>query len=971
MSAIFGGEKDTVQDPLIGLAGIVGWEFLSRDEVLRRRGGETGLILREMFINQMQRLNPGFMDHLLADEVRKSLERLPGTVEGNQVAWEYLKGERTVYVPGEKREYTLKLLDQQNITRNVFQVSSEFSFTNGRHTVRADVVFFVNGFPVLLVETKSMRGGKIDEALAQLKRYHRDTPEFFSLFQVYSLTHLVRLYYSATWNLSPKGIFEWKKGGSLPIADFETLTKSFLQPETILPLLTDFILFTRTDDSLKKVVLRPHQMRAVGRIMERSADGEKKRGLIWHTQGSGKTYTMIVAAQKILETLSFQNPTVLMLVDRNELETQLFDNLRSTGIEGITVTRSIAHIEELLRTDKRGLIISMIHKFDGLPENLNIRDNIFILVDEAHRSTGGKLGTYLMGAIPHATYIGFTGTPIDRTQYGQGTFLVFGRDDPPQGYLDKYSIAESIEDGTTVELHYALAPNELRVDRETLEQEFLELPEVQGESDIESLNKVLERSVTLTNLLKNPVRVERIACYIAEHFREYVEPLGYKAFLVAADRQACAFYKEALDRCLPPDFSTVVYSSSFNDDELLRRYTLSEEEEKRVRKAFRSPESLPKILIVTEKLLTGFDAPVLYCMYLDKPMRDHVLLQAIARVNRPYEDIGGRTKPCGLVIDFVGLFEKLEKALNFDSSDISGVVTDLELLKDRFTQLMEQGKTEYLAPFSGQGSYEATRLILEVFKEEKEREDFYNFYRTLANIFEVLSPDPFLRAFLDNYIALSEIYALLREAYDPAIPFLTDLARKTETLVQKHSSSGDIKPALDVFEINENTLEKIRQSNASPIEQVFNLARSIERSIDRDREPFLIPIGERVEDIVRRFKDRQETTEQTLEELLKLVKEINSSRQLQVEKDFPQDVFTAYLYIKQANLPDPDGKAEVIKETFTYNPHWASNEKQEREVRRKLTAVILPNIEGTPQEAVQKAVKLTNNIIGTLKRGSS
>jgi type I restriction enzyme R subunit len=266
-----------------------------------------------------------------------------------------------------------------------------------------------------------------------------------------------------------------------------------------------------------------------------------------------------------------------MIVDRNELEQQLFGNLEAVGFGRVEIARSKRHLIELLRNDYRGLIVSMIHKFEGIPANVNTRENIFVLVDEAHRSTGGKLGNYLMGALPNATYIGFTGTPIDKTAHGKGTFKVFGTDDS-KGYLDKYSIKESIEDGTTVPLHYS---------------EFLNLKEIEGVSDIEELNKVLDKAVTLKNMLKSPDRVEKIAKFVAEHFREVIEPMGYKAFLVAVDREACAFYKEALDKYLPPEYSEVVISKGPNDPEELAKYHRIEEQEEQIRKNFRNPDALP------------------------------------------------------------------------------------------------------------------------------------------------------------------------------------------------------------------------------------------------------------------------------------------------------------------------------------------------------------------------------------------
>ena len=244
-----------------------------------------------------------------------------------------------------------------------------------------------------------------------------------------------------------------------------------------------------------------------------------------------------------MEEPLFENPTVLMLVDRNELEAQLFGNLASVGFGHVEVAQSKRHLQELLASDRRGLIVSMIHKFDDIPANINTRHNIFVLVDEAHRTTGGDLGNYLMGALPNATYIGFTGTPIDRPPTARAPSKSSGMDDP-KGYLDKYSIAESIDDGTTVPLHYTLAPSELRVDRETLEREFLSLKEAEGVSDIEELNRILDKAVTLRNMLKNRDRMERVAAHVAEHYREVVEPMGYKAFLVAVDREACALYKE-------------------------------------------------------------------------------------------------------------------------------------------------------------------------------------------------------------------------------------------------------------------------------------------------------------------------------------------------------------------------------------------------------------------------------------------
>jgi len=370
-------------------------------------------------------------------------------------------------------------------------------------------------------------------------------------------------------------------------------------------------------------------------------------------------------------------------------------NLVSLGIHNVEHADRIVTMRDLLKGDYRGLIVSMIHKFNEMPPDINKRKNIYVLVDEAHRTTSGDLGNYLMAAIPNATLIGFTGTPIDKTAYGRGTFKTFGVDDP-KGYLDKYSISDSIKDGTTLPLYYSLAPNDLLVPKEILEKEFLKLAEAQGVSDIEELNKILERAVQTRHFLKGKRRIDKIAKFVAEHYKTYVENLGYKAFLVGVDREACALYKKALDKYLPPEYSQVVYSGTHNDSEELKEYHITKDDEKAIRKNFAKTDVLPKILIVTEKLLTGYDAPILYAMYLDKPMRDHTLLQAIARVNRPYEDEGGKKKPFGLVIDFIGIFDKLEKALAFDSDDVKSVIRDLALLKNLFKEKMEKVAPGYL-----------------------------------------------------------------------------------------------------------------------------------------------------------------------------------------------------------------------------------------------------------------------------------
>ena len=438
------------------------------------------------------------------------------------------------------------------------------------------MVFLINGIPVLVIECKN---ADKDEAIAlgvdQIRRYHRETPELFVPEQLFTATDAIGFSYGVTWNTARRNIFNWKDE---EIGQLEAKVKSFCAIPQVLSCLKDYIIFAEKDEELNKYVLSQHQTGAVGAILERALNPDRTRGLIWHTQGSGKTFTMIKAAELLFRAPAADKPTILLMIDRNELEDQMLKNLEAVGLSNLKHADSIAKLNRLLKDDYRGIIVTMIHKFHGMPANLNTRSNLYVLIDEAHRTTGGDLGNYLMAGLPNASYVGFTGTPVDKTVYGKGTFKTFGCEDD-RGYLHKFSISDSIEDGTTLPLYYQLAPNEMLVPHETLDAEFLSLAEAEGVADIEELNKVLERAVNLKNFLKGKERIKRVARFVARHYREHVEPLGYKAFLVGVDREACAHYKHALDAefdklGIPPDYSEVVYTGNNNDSALLKKFHL-------------------------------------------------------------------------------------------------------------------------------------------------------------------------------------------------------------------------------------------------------------------------------------------------------------------------------------------------------------------------------------------------------------
>ncbi len=944
MAVSLGSERATVQDPLVGYAVEIGWGYLSPEQALTLRRGESGTLLYHVLRDKLVALNPGVVTVDNVDQVVAKIESVRNNIEGNAEVLAWLRGERSVYVEGEKRQRNVNLIDFDHPAHNLFQVTDEWHYTNGQHSNRADVLFLINGIPVALVETKGARkADAIDVGITQIRRYHRETPELLTAPQVFNVTHIIDFYYGVTWNLDRKDLFNWKDEEK---GNFEKKVKRFFSRERFLKLLGEWIVFYKKEDELRKIVLRQHQTRAVEKVVERALDPEKKTGLVWHTQGAGKTFTMIKAAEQILRHQAFEKPTVIMLVDRNELEGQLSGWIKSVLGEGrAELAGSKQHLRELLRSDYRGLIVSMIHKFDRADANLCPRGNVFILIDEAHRSVGGDLGNYLVAALPRATMIGFTGTPIDKIAYGKGTFKVFGKDDP-KGYLDKYSISESIDDGTTLRLHYTLAPNDIRAPREILEKEFLDLVEAEGISDIEELNKILDKAVTLKTFLKASDRVEKVAQYVARHFRENVEPLGYKAFLVGVDREACALYKKALDRYLPPDYSTVVYTSPYNDEQFLAEYRLSEDDEKKVRKAFIKPDTLPKILIVTEKLLTGFDAPILYCMYLDKPMRDHTLLQAIARVNRPYEEEGMRKKPAGFVLDFVGVFEKLEKALAFDSDVVGSVIQDLDVLKQRFASFMQDPAPSYLALCEGPVDDKAVERAIDAFENKDKRERLYKFFKEIEALYEIISPDPFLREHLDNYAKLTVLYQIVRNAFSKRVLLYEELARKTESMVRERIAMHGFSTAMPLVRIDEKTIEALKKGDGSGAPKVINLGKSLMQAVAShgDQQPYLVPIGERAESILESYDDRQIGTQEALKQLEKLLTEYVEAQKEREQSGFDLNTFTIFWVLKQEGASEPEKVAPLVDSAIKRFPNQVYNATQRRQLKAELYKVLLPAI---------------------------
>ena len=917
-------EAGAVQFPMVRHAAEVGWTPMRPVDALAMRGGEAGLLFRSVLEEALHRFNPWMTDDAVRSVV-ENIQALPPTIEGNRQMLAWLRGKRQWYDEAEQRHLQVRLVDYDEPGANVLHVTWEWRLKPpARKGNRADVMFVVNGVPFAIVEHKNPTDSDaIERGVTQLRRYELETPELMGAAQLFNVTHLLDYWYGVTWNLSRRYMARWKETQE---ESYRFAVQSFFEPTDFLRTLRDWVLFYVEDGETRKTVLRQHQRRAVDRIVERCAETVKRRGLVWHTQGAGKTFTLLTAARLVLEAKEeFRNPTVVVVVDRTELEGQLAGwverLLGEMQQQDIAVWRAGSKevLRELLATDRRGLIISMIHKFEGIEKDANARDNIYVFIDEAHRSVARELGTYLMAALPNATIVGFTGTPIARTTHGEGTFKIFGADDD-QGYLDKYSIAESIEDETTLPIRHMMAPSEMTVPAGQLDREFFALAEIEGVTDVEELNRVLDRAMGLRTFLTADDRVEKVAAFVAEHFQQNVLPLGYKAFLVGVNREACAKYKRALDKLLPPEWSAPVYSENTNDvveRPLVAELQLSEEREKDVRLTFKKADENPKILIVTDKLLTGYDAPLLYCMYLDKPMRDHVLLQAIARMNRPYVDGEGHSKSIGLVVDFVGVLRELRKALQFDSSDVSGAIEDLDLLMRDFLSKIAEAKAEYLDGQMDRGATpsqvseasvqyvvgEDTRLeqvVFGRFLSPDARKGFYSAYREIEALWEILSPSAKLRDHVDTFKQLVRLYATVRNAYSNRPDFVAELAHKTQRLVEESAAVYGLGNLTKAVTFDLRTLAALRRESGPDEAKVFNLVRGLQAEVESEPglESVLRPLKERAESVLKGLEERTTAGLAAMDLLEALAKEKEAAVAVARDSTLPPRAFGVYWTLK-------------------------------------------------------------------------
>jgi len=402
------------------------------------------------------------------------------------------------------------------------------------------------------------------------------------------------------------------------------------------------------------------------------------------------------------------------------------------------------------------------------------------------------------------------------------------------------------------------------------------------------------------------------------------------------------FYKEALDTILPQEYSEIVFTGNNNDAPHLKKWHLEGKKEKQIRKNFTKPGEWPKILIVTEKLLTGFDAPILYAMYLDKPMRDHTLLQAIARVNRPYENEEAQmVKPHGFVLDFVGIFDKLEKALAFDSDEIKAIVKDLGLLKHLFKAKMETKAPAYLALVTRSFDDKDVDNLIEHFRDKERRKEFFKEYKEVEMLYEIISPDAFLRTFIESYATLSGFYEVVANAYARRVYVDRAFQKKTNELVQKHIGAAMADPEKSYVAIDRPTIDAIKQRDEGKATKVINLIKSIQKTAEENgNDPFLIALAERAKAVQESFEDRQTSTEDALADLLQHIERNEQRKTEQAAKGLESLTYFVLCKLSDDGIPNAERASKKVGEAFAKFPNWQRSEAELREVRKQATFAI-------------------------------
>lgn len=891
-----------------------------------------------------------------ADEViyklRAILISVPhtGLVRANEEFAKWLTGERTMPFGPNNRHVPARLIDFDHLDNNTYILTNQYRVYH-RETKIPDIVLLINGIPVVVGEAKTPVRPSVswlDGAHEIHKVYEDAVPQLFVPNILSFATEGKELFYGSVrcpldlwspWRLESK---DQRADSLLGLGEVGKEMRQLLHPKTLLDMLQHFTLFT-TDKKKRriKVVARYQQYEGANLIVERVVNGRIKKGLIWHFQGSGKSLLMLFAAQKLRRAATLKSPTVLVLVDRTDLDTQITGTFNAADVPNLVATDSIRELHDLLERDTRKIIISTIHKFRDAYPNMNERENIIVMVDEAHRTQEGDLGRKMRAALPNAFLFGLTGTPINKAE--RNTFWAFGAEVDEGGYLSRYSFQDSIRDKATLKLHFEPRLLDVHVDEATIDQLFAELKDEAALSD-EQADALSKKVARMSAFLKSPERVEVIVKDIIQHFYEKVDPHGFKAMIVTPDRYACVQYKETLDKYIDSEASAVVISTSANDELAFKqKYSLDKDQQEKLIERFEDASSPLKFLIVTAKLLTGFDAPILQTMYLDKSLKDHTLLQAVCRTNRKYPN-----KTFGRIVDYFGVFDDAAQALQFDEESVKRVITNLQELRDELPGAMASALLHFPGVNRSLEGFEGLQAAQNCIDTDEKRDAFARDYVYLSKLWESLSPDTVLHLYEVDYRWLSQIYESVKPSSDNLGKLLWfTLGAKTTELIHQHIHVHGIHDDLQEFILDAEVIDEILL-NQDP-KRVKKLEKELMR---RFRKYPALPAFKKLSERLSDLRDRAErgliSSIEFIKELCKIARDTVQAEKealtVQEQKSAKEALTELFLEMKTSETPavverivnDIDAIVKIVR-----FPGWQTTTAGEREVQQSLRKTLL------------------------------
>ena len=951
MKALF-NEDNTMEQMIISILKENGWTYIPAEKLPRMY---SDVMVEPMVKEALIRLNPEIAaEPSRADEVIYKLRTVILSVQPHNLVTQNELFKKLVFEENsfpfgkDGRMVPIRFfgtMRKEDIALNEYVVTNQWVYPQADGGKRLDIVLLINGFPIAIGELKTPVRSAITwlDAAGDISAYEKSIPAMF-VTNVFNFASEGKYYRYGSVNMpinmwGPWHTSDHKAEGGL--ADVKISIANMITPEKVMDIFQFFTMFA-TDKKYRKykIICRYQQFEGANMIVSRVLAGYPKKGLIWHFQGSGKSLLMVFAAQKLRMVPELKNPTVVIVDDRIDLETQITATFNASDIPNLTSASTKEELSAFFRGDMRKILITTIFKFGEVNGELNARDNIIVMVDEAHRTQEGDLGEKMRMALPNAFFFGLTGTPINRVD--KNTFLTFGAEEDRTGYMSRYSFSDSIRDGATLPLHFEPVPVELHVNKDELDRAFEAMTDEAGLSREEK--NELSRRVNMKAIMYNPARIRKVCEHIAKHFQSKIAPNGYKGQIVVYDRECCLMYKTVLDELLGEDASTIVMDTNNDKEDRYRKYRRDRDAEGKILDVFRDPNSELKLVIVTSKLLTGFDAPILQAMYLDKPMKDHTLLQAICRTNRTYDQ--GKTH--GLIIDYIGIFDDVAKALDFDETSMRRIITNIEEIKKQLPTLVKKCLGYFMGVDRTVEGWEGLMAAQECLPTNKEKDTFAADYRVLNRAWDALSPDIFLNAYKADYQWLSRVYESVKPTDGRGGLIWASLGAKTIELVHQNVTVGETDEDMDILAMDadliDDFLEKQKDLKKAAKKVEISLVAKI---LNHVQDPKFIWLGEKLEALREKHEQGLITSIEFLKLLLELAKEAaRAEKDVVPEQEIDKGIAALtelFNGVRNKNTPviverivaDIDSIVKIVR-----FDGWQSTTAGKQEVKKALRSVV-------------------------------